>query len=165
MPIRMVWANISPDELTNKSVILPAGTEIEMDLSTPVHSKRNKIGDMLILYVTDDVLIEGIVVIKRGERALAYVTDVKRAGPWGKGGAIQIKAECTWSVTDVKIPIAFDFTQQGDGHHMLVPVILGGVFAGYITGEHVSIAPGTKFCAKVVNDITLDISPQVLHEP
>lgn len=158
-----VWANADTGE-NPETVVLPAGTDIALDLSTPVHSKRSRVGDMLILKVREDVRVDGTLVIQKGATALAYVTDIKRAGPWGKGGGIKIKAACTWSVNDVKIPIAFDFSQKGDGHKMLFPVVFFGLYAGYITGEQVAIPPGSKFTAKVAEDTNLLLPARDLHE-
>jgi len=159
-----VWANPDTGENPGKAVVIPADTVIELDLSTPVHSKRSRVGDMLILKVRDGVRVNGTLVIQKGATALAYVTDIKRAGPWGKGGGIKIKAACTWSVNDVKVPIAFDFSQKGDGHKMLFPVVLFGLYAGYITGEQVAIPSGTKFTAKVAEDTSLLLSSRDLNE-
>jgi hypothetical protein len=161
-PVQSAWANIN--EYVEESIIIPAGTVIELDLSTPVHSKRNKIGDMLILKVREDVVIGGIPVIQKNAKGLAFVTDIKRAGPWGKGGGVRLKADCTWSLNDIKVPMAFNFEQKGEEHKMLAPVLLFGLCAGYITGDNVSIPPGTKFTAKVVEDTNLHVSPRELNE-
>jgi len=158
----LVAANVNDN--TKESLFIPAGTIIELELSTPVHSKRNKIGDMIILKVREDVFVDGIMVVQKGSTGLAYVTDVKRAGPWGKGGAIKLKAECVWSINEIKIPIDFDLDEKGSGHKMLVPIILVGLYSGYITGEHVSIQPGTKFSAQVPVDTNLNCSSSDLTE-
>lgn len=152
VPLELVWANMDVKDSTEELIIIPAGTVVELELSTPVHSKKNRIGDILILKVREDVVVEEVPVIQKGSTALAYVIDIKRAGPWGKGGGIKIKAECTWSVNDIKVPITFNFEEKGDRHKMLTPVGLFGLYAGYITGEHVVIPSGTRFTAKVAEE-------------
>src|SRR3954470_20693214 len=68
--------------------VLRVGTPVSLRMSESITTKGKKLepGYLAHLEVMDPVLVNGVVVIPVGSRAVAEVTDVRNKGMWGKSG-------------------------------------------------------------------------------
>jgi hypothetical protein len=75
------------------SVVLPAGTEIQLEFVDAVSSATAIQGQHFKLVVDEDVLQQGRILIPRGTPAVGTVLDVERHGQMGAGGMLSIKVD------------------------------------------------------------------------
>ena len=57
--------------------LLPAGSPLQAELTKPVDSRKNKVGDEVVARVTHDVKAGGSIVVPKGSRLVGHVTEVK----------------------------------------------------------------------------------------
>jgi hypothetical protein len=69
-------------------VNVPDRTQVEIELLSPVSSQLAMRGDLIDFEVVRPVKVNGATVIEKGALATARVTEVKKAGHWGRGGKI-----------------------------------------------------------------------------
>jgi hypothetical protein len=102
---------------------VPAGTPIEIEITSPVSSANVAEGDQIKFFVSRRVMVNGLVVINRGATVRARVVKVKPAAAWGRGGLL------SWVMEDV---VAVDGT--------LVPIKLSDRLAGKNRSKAVAAA-------------------------
>lgn len=146
------------------NVYIPRGTLIKVELVTPVNSGKNKVNDIVLFKTTESLIINGTEVIPKGTTGDAIVTKVKKAGAWGKGGKIELTAKSIKTLNGVEIPLTLDIEQYGGGKGMVVPVLLIGVFSGFVHGKNIDMPVGTKFQVAVDGDTDLGVKPDKLEE-
>ena len=79
-----VWGTTKLDV---KQVTLPAQTLVKVALNQTVDSGTAQVGDRIVYRITEDVMVDGRVVIPAGTTSVATVTEVTAAGRLGKDGA------------------------------------------------------------------------------
>jgi hypothetical protein len=75
------------------SIVIPAGTEIQLSLREPVSSKLSEVGDDVLATVRKDVVVDGRVVLQQGTEVVGRVTLVQPAGRMLKGGRLHLTFE------------------------------------------------------------------------
>ena len=78
-----------------RELILPAGTQIEIQVAYTVNSRDVKPGERISFRVLVPIVIDGGIVVQEGALVTARVIQSKRGGHWGKGGKL------AWSMEDV----------------------------------------------------------------
>ena len=63
-----------------REVVLPSGTTLQLALTSPLASDRNKVEDQVRATVREPVIVDRQVVLPRGTQLVGYVTDVVRSG-------------------------------------------------------------------------------------
>ncbi|MGH9353701.1 MAG: hypothetical protein ACRD2G_16335 [Terriglobia bacterium] len=71
-------------------ITIPEGTEFKLQLHTSINSKTSKVGDRVIATLIEPVSVEDITVLKKGERVLGHINEVKGAAHRGKGGYLSV---------------------------------------------------------------------------
>jgi hypothetical protein len=71
--------------------VLLAGTEIKMATRSELNSRRSRVGDRFELEVSEDVTMNGQVVIPAGSVATGEVTRRRGKGMWGKSGILETR--------------------------------------------------------------------------
>jgi hypothetical protein len=74
-------------------VELPAGTQLKVRLDQDLGSKISNPGDSFTATVSDDVTVNGTVVIPKGDRADGTVVDAKPLGRFKGGALLQVRLE------------------------------------------------------------------------
>ena len=67
-------------DIENKSVILPAGTQISMQLLKALSTRQNKLGDKFRAEVAEDIWVGQQLIVPKFTLSNAVITRVKRAG-------------------------------------------------------------------------------------
>src|ERR1700681_3049430 len=126
------------------SVVLREGTEVKLKFAEGISSKTASQDDPVTLILDEDLKVGDVVVAKSGSKALATVTNVKKAGMMGKGGELNIRLESLRS-GDAKIHLRGTKAREGDdkvGATVALTVLFGPI--GLIKhGKNIEIKEGT----------------------
>ncbi len=69
-----------PPPLVPETLTVPAGTIVQVRTTDWLSSDRNRVGDQFIATLAQPVIVDGWVVMRRGQTITGEVTDAKRAG-------------------------------------------------------------------------------------
>jgi hypothetical protein len=83
---------IVPPDLPEK-ITIPAGTRIPMVLETPLSSQFSHRGQTVVFRTTDAVSLSDDLEVPPGVEIRGRVTEVRRAGAFGKSGALRVTVE------------------------------------------------------------------------
>lgn len=149
-----------------KNAYIPAGTSIPCELITPLNSGRNYQGERVLFKTTGAVQVNGTTVIPVGAAGEAIVSEVKKAGAFGKGGKVAITTRFVRSVNGAEVPVAFSLEKSGGGEGgWVIPAFLVlSVFAGFVRGKNQDLPAGTRFSVAVESDYDLGVEPDMLAE-
>lgn len=141
---------------TSATVTLKEGTEVQLRFVEPISSKTAVLDDPVTLELSEDLKVGDTIVARAGTKALATVSNVKKAGMMGKGGELNIRLE-SLRAGDSKVHLRGTKGREGDskvGTAVALTVLFGPV--GLIKhGKNIDIAPGTPITAYVADDISL----------
>lgn len=137
---------------TDEATIIPDGTEFEVTTTEEISSKTATEGDPLTFKVSEDVKVNGKVVIAKDTLVKGVVANAKKAGMMGKGGNLGIRVESTTTVDNQKLKLRSSKGKEGDdktGTTVALVVLFGPL--GFLKhGKNAKIKPGTKI--KVFTD-------------
>ncbi len=134
----------------------PVGLDFTLWNNTPVHLKLSKAlssatahaGDLVELEVTEDVVVEGLLVISKDAVGTAIVTEAEPKKRLGHGGKLGV------SLKSVKLannePAAVRGYQEANAG-----ISTTGTVLPKVSGKDVSFAPGAEFTGLVDGDIHL----------
>jgi hypothetical protein len=145
----VVVAHVNQD---TKEVILPDGTEFEVETTEDISSKTAAADDPLSFKVVDDVKVNGQTVIAAGTLVKGVVSNAKKSGMMGKGGQLGIRIESTTTVDGQKIKLRSSKGKEGGdktGTTVALVVLFGPL--GFLKhGKNAQIKKGTRI--KVFTD-------------
>ncbi|SFO81661.1 hypothetical protein [Qipengyuania nanhaisediminis] len=150
LPVQAVRAPAHPE------TVLPAGTEIALQMSQTVTTKGRgwEEGDQFGLTVAAPVMLGDFVVIPKGTKAVGRITWLTSRGAFGKSGKMDIELEHL-ELGGRRINIDGTYRQEGKGATLATVggVIAAGVFAGFITGRSGEIPQGRELMATLESDL------------
>src|SRR2546425_12264409 len=73
-----------------KNVTVPKGTEIPLAFDQALSSKTAKAGDMVYMHVTDDVIINGQTIVRKGEKVKGVVSGVDKRKHFGVNAKLRL---------------------------------------------------------------------------
>ncbi len=156
-----VYANESDE------VIIPKDTELTGKLITPVSSKYNKEGDVILFTLDESYWYKDIEIIPEGTTGKAVVVKSQKAGYFGVGGSIFFEPKSIILKNGAEIPLTFitgkNSSWENDAN-MAVGVIGIGVFSGFLHGSNQKFPAGTKFKIFVAESINLGTEEAVRKE-
>lgn len=150
------------------------GTPIKLRLAENLTSATAKAGDQVPFEVTEDVLVDGVVVIPKGGAALATVTDANPKRRMGRGGKLDVNIDSARLVDGEKVQLRASQENQGGGH---VGAMTGAMVGTAIVffpaaplflfmhGKDVTIPQGTEITAFVEGDMKLEMAKFVPVAP
>ena len=149
-----VWGTTKLDV---KQVTLPAQTLVKVALNQTVDSGTAQVGDRIVYRITEDVMVDGRVVIPAGTTSVATVTEVTAAGRLGKDGrvlldfgsvpaldgtAVRLKVDERSTEKNRSLELAAGASMAGI---ILLGSPVGAVGAYLIKGKDVQIEANTQF--------------------
>lgn len=144
---------------------IPAGTSIGCELITSLYSGRNSVNDPVMFKTIEAIIINGVTVIPVGAVGQAVVSDVRRAGSFGKGGRVTISTRTVRAINGAYIPVTFDMTKAGGTEGWVVPAfLLVSILAGFAKGKDQNLPSGTRFNVAVSSDYDLGTAVEQLAE-
>ncbi len=150
-PLAAVSLAQEPSSETSE-VVIPDGTELTVTTTEEITSKTATEGDPLSFKVTEDVKVNGRVVIAEGTLVKGVVANAKKAGMMGKGGSLGIRVESTATVDNQKIKLRSSKGKEGDDKTgtTVALVVLFGPLGLLKHGKNAKIKSGTQI--KVFTD-------------
>jgi hypothetical protein len=141
--------------------VLRAGAEIQLRTLTELGSKTSRVSERFNLEVSEDVRLNGRVVIPVGTRGVGEVTKLSHKGMFGKSGKIETRL-LFLRVGDQQVRIAGTVGERGKGG---AAATIGGTLvflpAGlFITGTSAVLPPGTAATGFLESDL-----PVVFNDP
>jgi hypothetical protein len=136
--------------------LLKEGTQASMKFENALSSKTAKDGDPVEFVLDDDLKVGGEIVVAKGARASATVTEAKKAGMLGKGGELDVQLQYLVA-GDNHVRLRGTKSRQGD-NKIATTVVLTAIFGpiGLINhGKNGEIPAGTTLTAYVDQDIWL----------
>lgn len=141
-----------PAVVATTNLMLQKGAQVPLVVTGDVNSKKLEIGDTIPLALAQDLMVDGVVVAKKGTPAMATVTQVDGAGFIGQPGTI------TFAVHSLNVPgniIRLDGTETKEGQNKyttvrsvaVIPFV--GMSALFVHGKQAEIAPNTTLTALV----------------
>jgi hypothetical protein len=147
-----VFALTRQDSKPTTEVVLPDGTEFEVETTEEISSKTAAEGDPLSFKVVEDLKVNGQVVVAAGTLVKGVISNAKKAGMMGKGGQLGIRVESTTTVDGQKLKLRSSKGKEGDdktGTTVALVVLFGPL--GFLKhGKNAKIKPGTHI--KVFSD-------------
>ena len=138
------------------AAVLRYGTRVPMKTVEPLSSKRVQQGQRFDLEVSDEVRVDGMLVIPKGARGVGEVSRVVTKGMMGKRGQLEVR------VLFVEVGgtrIRLDGKARDSGKSGAAPVALAapliGVSAGFFTGTSAVIPAGSPIDGYVYQDVQL----------
>jgi hypothetical protein len=143
-------------QLDVKQVTLPAQTLVKIALEKTIDSATADVGDRVEFRVTEDVMVDGRVVIPAGTKSTATVTEVTAAGRLGKDGRVLVDFGSVQALDGTSIRLKVDerateknrSLELAAGASMAGIILLGpvGLVGGYfVKGKDVQIEANTQF--------------------
>ncbi len=96
-----------------KTVKIPRGTVVVVETLYPISSADFKLGNSIAFSVTRPVFVDEVLLIPRGTIARAKIVRVKRAGSFGRGGALTFEMEHIVAIDGTRIPVLLTAAAEG----------------------------------------------------
>jgi hypothetical protein len=151
---------LADDTPTTTAATLKEGTEVDLKFADAISSKTAAVDDDVTLVLADDLKVGNVTVARAGAKALATVTNVKKAGMMGKAGELNIRLEYL-KAGDVKVHLRGNKGREGEGKEgqtVALTVLFGPI--GLIKhGKNIDIPAGAPLKGYVADDISLPPAP------
>lgn len=96
-----------------RKVKIPQGTVVLVETLYPVSSADFKLNNSIAFSVTQAVVVDDVVLIPRGTIARAKIVKVKKAGSFGRGGALTFDMEQIVAIDGTRIPVQLTAAAEG----------------------------------------------------
>ena len=143
------------------------GTAVKLRLGENLSSETSRTGDLVPFEVTEDVMVDGVVVIPKGAQAMATVTNAEPKRRMGRGGKLDVNVDSVRLADGEKAQLRAVKDTSGGGH---VGAMTGAMVATslvffpaaplflFMHGKSVNIPQGTEVTAFVQGDMKLDMA-------
>jgi hypothetical protein len=129
---------------------LPEGADVKLRIVEKVTSASATEGQRFNLELDEDVMVNGVVVIPRGAKAVGTVVNARKRGHMGKAGELNVLVNYL-IVGEQHIPLRASAGREGDskvGATVALTVLFGPI--GLLKrGKDVELNPGTIVAAQV----------------
>ena len=143
------------------------GTAVKLRLAETISSAHAKTGQEIPFEVTEDVLVQGVIVLPKGAQAVATVTEASTKKSMGRGGKLNVNVDSARLIDGEKVQLRAVQDNKGGGH---VGAMTGAMVATaivffpaaplflFIHGKDITIPKGTEVTAFVQGDMKLDMA-------
>lgn len=135
-----VSVNHSQDE-----IVVTEGTPINVSVAKEVTSKEAKPNDPVEFTVTEDLVINGHVIVRKGTPAIGSVINAEKKGYMGKSGKLAVQVESTTTSDGQPLKLRAAKGREGDDKTtstMVLTTLISPAFL-FRKGSEAKIAPGT----------------------
>jgi hypothetical protein len=135
-------------------VTLKEGTEVNLKLAQALSSKTAVVGDSVELLLDQDLIVDKALVAKKGSRAVATVSNAKKAGMAGRGGELSLRLEYL-KAGDTRVKLRGAQGKNGDNKTgATVGLVLAFGVLGFMKhGKQAEAKEGTPVKAYVDEDV------------
>ena len=100
-------------EMLLRNVKIPKGAVVLVETLYPISSADVKLNNSVAFSVVSSVVVDGVVLIPRGTIARAKIVKVKKAGSFGRGGALTFEMERIIAIDGTRIPVQLTAAAEG----------------------------------------------------
>ena len=105
-----------------KTVKVPQGTVVTVETLYPLSSADFNVNNTIEFSVARPVYVDGILLIPRGTIARAKIIRLKKAGSFGRGGALTIEMDSIVGVDGTRIPVQLTADAEGGNRSGMLAV-------------------------------------------
>ena len=148
-------------------VTLKEGTDVNLKLAQALSSKTAATGDSVELVLDQDLIVDNALVARKGSRAVATVSNAKKAGMAGKGGELNLRLEYL-KAGDTRVKLRGVQAKNGDNKTGATVglVVAFGVLGFMKHGKQAEVKEGTPVKAYIDEDVQLaSLGPAPLPAP
>jgi hypothetical protein len=151
-------STVGPD--ANGMYKLREGEDVQLTFAQDLSSKTAADGDPVVLKLSEDLKVGGVVVARAGSMASGEVTNAKKSGMMGKAGELNLRLNYL-KVGDNKIHLRGTKGKEGQSGttSAVVLTVLFGPIGLIKHGKNVEIKEGSSLKAFVADDIALPPAP------
>jgi len=138
------------------------GTMVQVRLLETLTSGKAKENSIVNYAVTQDVVVDGQVVIAKGARATGKVLESRGRGMFGKNGVLEFSIDSVKAVDGTALQLRPN-SQGGAGRSNVTGMILGAIFLTifmvFVNGRDVTVKANTEFPAYIDGDFKVEVEP------
>lgn len=147
-------------------IYIPKKTMLNVELIEPASSKTHKKNQQVEFKTTENLLINGVVVIPKGTIGMGYVYEVQKAGGFGRKGVLRIAGKEIKTLNNVSVPLRKGLEGKGktDGGAVAVAAAVSLVGGLFMKGSNINYPAGTDFQVEVRDNVDLGVTPEELKD-
>lgn len=151
-----------------KTVKLQRGTAVIVETLYPVSSADFKINNTIAFAVARPVFVDDALIIPRGTIARAKIVRVRKAGNFGRGGALTFQMEQIVAIDGTKIPVQLIAAAEGGNRTGMLAVGAAATSAlifpytapaaivwGFKKGDDAVVRGSKQFAAVIKNEVEI----------
>ena len=155
---------IAIQPISNGNAVLRTGTPIVLKLNEELTTKDKKLkmNQHFQMEVSEDVVVDGVVVIPAGTPAVGEITEVRNKGMWGKSGRFAGQVlYLTVNGRQIRLNGVFDSKGTAGGVGAVAASVIVLPIAGFfISGTNAKLPIGTPMKAFIGEDVQLSFAAQ-----
>jgi hypothetical protein len=146
-------------EQSGRELVLRDGTEVKLKLTKPISSADARVGDRVELEASEDVVVDGVVLIKKGAPAVGQVTEAQPRKSFGRRGKLNFTIDYVKTVDGQNVRLRSTREAKGADSYGTAGVvtILAGPLGALVKGKDVELGVGTEFTIFIDGDRTIKI--------
>lgn len=158
---KVTIANVLPGH-----IYIPKKTMLNVELIEPANSKTHKKNQQVEFKTTENLIINGVVVIPKGTVGMGYVYEVQKAGGFGRKGVLRIAGKEIKTLNNVSVPLRKGLEGKGktDGGAVAVAAAVSLVGGLFMKGSNINYPAGTDFQVDVRDNVDLGVTPEELKD-
>lgn len=158
---KVTIANVMPGH-----IYIPKKTMLNVELIEPANSKTHKKNQQVEFKTTENLIINGVVVIPKGTVGMGYVYEVQKAGGFGRKGVLRIAGKEIKTLNNVSVPLRKGLEGKGktDGGAVAVAAAVSLVGGLFMKGSNINYPAGTDFQVEVRDNVDLGLTPEELKD-
>ena len=158
---KVTTANVLPGH-----IYIPKKTMLNVELIEPANSKTHKKNQQVEFKTTENLIINGVVVIPKGTVGMGYVYEVQKAGGFGRKGVLRIAGKEIKTLNNVNVPLRKGLEGKGktDGGAVAVAAAVSLVGGLFMKGSNINYPAGTDFQVEVRDNVDLGVTPEELKD-
>ena len=158
---KVTSANVLPGH-----IYIPKKTMLNVELIEPANSKTHKKNQQVEFKTTENLIINGVVVIPKGTVGMGYVYEVQKGGGFGRKGVLRIAGKEIKTLNNVSVPLRKGLEGKGktDGGAVAVAAAVSLVGGLFMKGSNINYPAGTDFQVEVRDNVDLGVTPEELKD-
>ena len=149
-----------------KTVKLPQGAAVIVETLYPISSAEFRVNSTIAFSVAKAVIVDDTLIIPRGTIARAKIVRAKKAGSFGRGGALTFEMERIIAIDGTKIPVQLTAAAEGGNRTGMMAAGAAATTAlifpytapaalvwGFKKGDDAVVRGSKQFAAVIRNDI------------
>ncbi len=147
-------------------IYIPKQMMLNVELIEAANSKTLKKNQQVEFRTTENLIINGVVVIPKGTVGMGYVYEVQKAGGFGRKGVLRIAGKEIKTLNNVTVPLRKGLEGKGktDGGAVAVAAAVSLVGGLFMKGSNINYPAGTDFQVEVRDNVDLGVTPEELKE-